>query len=743
MEPQMFATKPIREPHASEKKRMGRILVVEDSPFQALQLQRVLEGECYIVEIARDGEKGFDLFHKSDFDLVISDILMPGISGFELCRKIKDDPASRNMPVILLTSLTDPMDIVKGLESGADNFITKPYQVDYLLGRVKAILDIKALRNEGEQRIGHEVIFLGQKLTINSDKEQILGLLMATFEDVVRTNRQLQASQAERKKIQEALQNAHDELERRVEQRTAELLLTNSRLHQEMSDREKAESTVFQLAAIVESSDDAIVGLNLDGLIQTWNSGAQKLYGYAALEVMGKPFSILVPSERANRLVDRLAKIKCGTHVEAHETMRIRKDGTLVDVSAQFSAIKDRNGTIIGISSINHDITEQKKLKDQFRQAQKMEAFGQLAGGVAHDFNNLLTVIGGYSDLLLSNSLPAESSRGLIEEIKKAGDRAAGLTRQLLAFSRQQVLAPTVLDLNAIVRDTEKMLKRLIGEDIELTSVLDLTLARVMADPGQIEQVVMNLAVNARDAMPQGGKLTIETGNVDLDDSYAQLGPEVKPGRYATLAVSDTGCGMNEATKQRLFEPFFTTKEVGKGTGLGLATVYGIVKQGSGFIQVYSEPGVGSTFKVYFPSVKEKRSSDKAPSGHSKAATGTETLLLVEDEDGVRQFTRRVLLRHGYTVLEASQATEAIRICEQHSGPIHLIVSDVVMPGMGGRKLAEHLITLRPEIKVLYVSGYTDDSIVRHGVVAAETAFLQKPFTPVALAKKVREVLDQ
>jgi signal transduction histidine kinase len=384
-----------------------------------------------------------------------------------------------------------------------------------------------------------------------------------------------------------------------------------------------------------------------------------------------------------------------------------------------------------------------RQTEEQFRQVQKMEAIGRLAGGVAHDFNNLLTIILGYSDLMLGKLDPGDSMRELIVQIKSAGDRAASLTRQLLAFSRQQVLAPKILDLNVIVTDTEKMLRRLIGEDITLATALDPRLGLVKADPGQIEQVIMNLVVNARDAMPEGGKLTIETRNVELDEIYAQGHPEVRRGDYAMLGVSDTGCGMDETIKARIFEPFFTTKGAGKGTGLGLATVYGIVKQSGGSIYVYSEVGRGTSFKIYLPLVEEKIPSAKCQTDLRKVPPGKETLLLVEDEEAVRAITRHVLQLCGYTILEASHGAEAIKICENNPGPIHLLMTDVVMPGMGGRQLAETLLSRQPDMKVLYLSGYTDDAVVRHGVLEAGANFLQKPFTPGSLAQKVREILDR
>jgi CheY-like chemotaxis protein len=381
-------------------------------------------------------------------------------------------------------------------------------------------------------------------------------------------------------------------------------------------------------------------------------------------------------------------------------------------------------------------------LEEQFRHAQKMEAVGRLAGGVAHDFNNLLTVINGYSDLLLEGLSTSDPARGHLEEIKRAGERAALLTRQLLAFSRKQILEPKVLDLNGVLDGLDKMLRRLIGEDIELATIRGPELGQVMADPGQIEQILMNLAVNARDAMPQGGKLTIETSNADLDDAYARRHAVVIPGRYVMLAVSDTGIGMDAETQSHIFEPFFTTKEKGKGTGLGLATVFGIVKQSRGNIWVYSEPGRGTTFKVYLPQVKKAAERVQAGQAPGRADGGSETILVVEDEESVRALAVRILQKHGYKVLETISVEQALVIGERYRMPIDLLLTDVVMPGMRGPELAERLARSHPEMKVLYMSGYTDNAIVNHGVLAAGTAFLQKPFTPGALARQVREVLQ-
>jgi nitrogen-specific signal transduction histidine kinase/CheY-like chemotaxis protein len=397
---------------------------------------------------------------------------------------------------------------------------------------------------------------------------------------------------------------------------------------------------------------------------------------------------------------------------------------------------------VIGLIGISRDVTELNRLEEQFRQAQKMEAVGRLAGGVAHDFNNLLTGINGYCELVFNRLRADDPSRELLAEIRKCGERAATLTRQLLAFSRKQVLQPQVVSLNTLLGELLKLLKRLIGEDIELALVPGAALGLAKVDPGQFEQAVINLAVNARDAMPRGGRLTIETHNAELAEGYAERYPEVRPGRYVLVVVRDSGQGMDEATKARIFEPFFTTKEPGKGTGLGLAMVYGFVKQSGGHIEVESEPGRGATFKVYLPRAEETTPSAKSSPSLLQMPKGTETVLLVEDEDAVRALSKLVLQSSGYTVLEARDGQEGVWVAQQHQGPIHILVTDLVMPRLSGQQLAVLLVQARPHLRVLFMSGYTDEAVLRHGVFEADAAFLQKPFNAIGLARKVREVLD-
>jgi two-component system, cell cycle sensor histidine kinase and response regulator CckA len=423
------------------------------------------------------------------------------------------------------------------------------------------------------------------------------------------------------------------------------------------------------------------------------------------------------------------------------ECQLYRKDGSQMWVSTHIRAII-KDGVVVRYEGMTEDITKRKLLEAQLLQAQKMEAVGLLAGGVAHDFNNALSVITGYSGLLQMRFPVGDPSSRYVEEISKAANRAATLTRQLLAFSRKQVIQPVTLDLNNVISDMEKMLRRLIGEDIEIVIKRDPSLARVKADPGQVEQILMNLAVNARDAMLHGGQLIVETANVELDETYVRRHAYFKPGRYVTLSFSDTGCGMDKETQARIFEPFFTTKEPGRGTGLGLSTVYGIVKQNEGYIRVYSEPGKGATFKIYLPQVQGAAQAPIYAQVPAVLPRGSGTVLLVEDEEALRTLARNSLESHGYSVLEAGNGEAAMAMAEGHAGPIELLLTDVIMPGISGRELANRLSAIRPEIKILYMSGYAHDLVARYGALDPETLLLEKPFTLRALLTKVQQALQ-
>ncbi len=511
-------------------------------------------------------------------------------------------------------------------------------------------------------------------------------------------------------------------------------------VYQDVTDRRRAEALQARLAGIVASSDDAIIGLTPAGVVETWNPGAERLYGYAEEEAVGRSVAFLLPPDRASDLPDLTERLARGEHVPPFETVRLRKDGTRVEVSLRLSPQIDAAGRLTGYSAIARDITERRRLEAQLRQAAKMEAVGRLAGGVAHDFNNLLTVINGFSELALE-ALPADAAaRPLVEQVRKAGDRAAALTRQLLAYGRKQILHPQTLDLGALVTDLGAMLRRLIGEDIALT--LDPAPVRVVADPGQVSQVVLNLAVNARDAMPRGGRLTVRTVSRPLPAGVTADGGAIRAGRYAVLEVADTGVGMPDEVKARAFEPFFTTKGIGEGTGLGLAMVYGIVTQSGGHVVLDSAVGRGTTFRVCFPAVESAGPASGERQLPVAPARGTERVLLVEDDDRVRALAAHVLRAAGYDVVEAATGERALAEVEAREPAVDVLVTDVVMPGMGGRELADRLSAARPGLRVLFTSGYTDDAVVRNGVEQDAVQFLQKPYTPAVLVAKMREVLD-
>jgi PAS domain S-box-containing protein len=516
-------------------------------------------------------------------------------------------------------------------------------------------------------------------------------------------------------------------------------------LAQDVTARREAEEALRLRDRAIQAVTQGILITNSDqpdNPIVYASPGFFRLTGYEAEEVIGRNCRFLQGKDTDPAAVTRLRHaIQVGEPCTV-ELLNYRKDGTSFWNELSISPVRDVTGRLTHFVGVQADVTARRSLEEEFRQAQKMEAVGQLAGGVAHDFNNLLTIINGYGEILLESHPPGDPYRDLIAEILKAGERSTGLTRQLLAFSRQQILVPQILDLNVVVADTERMLRRLIGEDICLATTLDPALWPVRADPGQIEQVLMNLAVNARDAMPEGGKLTIETRNVDLDDTYVRAHTDARAGPHVLLSVTDAGCGIPPELMAQVFEPFFTTKEVGKGTGLGLATVYGIVKQSGGYIGMHSEVGVGTTLEVYLPRAEVTGAPSRASPRSKIRLRGKETVLIAEDEDGVRALTRRVLVGCGYTVLESANGSEAVRVASGHDGPIHLLISDVIMPGMGGRGVAKQVAERHPETRVLFMSGYTDDAVIRHGVLREGVNFLQKPFSPAALASKVRQALD-
>jgi PAS domain S-box-containing protein len=496
-----------------------------------------------------------------------------------------------------------------------------------------------------------------------------------------------------------------------------------------------------RLETVIQASPFAIVAMDLAGNVQSWNLAAERIFGWRSEEVIGQPPPFITP-EHSEEFQDKIARTAAGDLVANLERRRCRKDGTSIDVAVWTAPLRDAQASVCGIIAAITDVSEKKGLEEQLRHSQKMEAVGRLAGGVAHDFNNLLTIINGYGHMMLKSLPVSDRLHNHAEEILKAGNQAAALTAQLLAFSRRQIIQPKSIDLNHVITDIEKMLRRVIGEDIVFRTDLSPALQRVKADPNQMGQVLINLAANARDAMPRGGMLTVTTENVTLSEREGTELAGLPAGSYVKLTVSDTGEGMSAETRSHLFEPFFTTKEIGKGTGLGLSSVYGSVRQNGGGISVSSERGKGTTFSIYLSQLQETAQTETAVAARNGAGGGSETILLVEDEPALRNMLRATLANAGYRVLEASDGADAFWKWEKEAGSIHLLITDVVMPLVNGRELARRLGQLAPRMQVLYMSGYAADVIAYHGILEAGTHFIQKPFLPDALRIKVRDVLD-
>ena len=754
------------------------ILVVDDIESNRDTLRDLLEADFRIIE-APDGPSALQLASETQPDLVLLDVMMPGMDGFELCRRMRADEHLAEAPVIMVTALDDQASRLAGIEAGADDFVTKPFNRVEMRARVRTITRLNRYRRLHESRMAlseseSRFIQLSDCMPVigwsakpdgfidyyNKRWYEVTGLPESDGgdeswtpvihpEDLKKATERWYASvhSGQSYELKFRLKDWKSGSFRWQIAQARPIRTKDGKIIRwygtctDIHKQKLAEESDRRLASIIESSQDAIISKTLDGVVMTWNHAAERIYGYVAEEMVGQSISKLLSTEYQQLLPQILATLKSGESLRELVTHEVRKDGTPITVSLSISPIKDDFGSITSISMIARDISEHKRLEDQLRQSQKMDAVGRLAGGVAHDFNNLLTVILGRAELTDKRPGLDDSVRRNIKLIHQTATRAAVLTRQLLQFSRQQVLQPQVLELNSIVPDMQEMLRRLVSEDIDLIIKLNPKAARIKADPGQIEQVVMNLVVNARDAMPNGGKLTIQTSNVDLDEEYCRTHEDATPGEYVMLSVGDTGSGMDENTRAYIFEPFFTTKEMGKGTGLGLSTVYGIVKQAGGNIYVYSEIGQGTIFKVYFPAVTEQVHGAKTSSS-LPATGGGETILLVEDEDGIRELLNEILMEKGYTVLLASDGEQAIQCSKDHKKEIHLLLTDVVMPKMNGKEVAVKLSQKRGDLKVLFMSGYTSETIINRGVLDEGIEFLEKPFTPQSVALRVRAVLD-
>jgi two-component system cell cycle sensor histidine kinase/response regulator CckA len=648
--------------------RQARILVVDDEENDRQILEVLLKAEGFDIQTAASGPEALALIAKAPPDLILLDVMMPDMDGYQVAETITSDRALVPIPIIMVTVLDDREAMMHALAAGAEDVLIKPVHRAELTVRVRNLLRLKAY---GDQ-----------------------------------------------------LGRYSQSLEREVDARAAALIASEQRYR-----------------ALFENAQDAIALLTPDGVVREMNQRWADIVGVPREELTGRHVRDFAAPGDESKNSRSYQQMVASDDVISSALKIATRDGSKLLMEFSHSTFEVAGEKLV--LAIGRDVTEKRQLEEQLRQAQKLEVIGQLAGGVAHDFNNILTAILGFCELLLMDLGPEHAGCTDVLEIKTAGERAAGLTRQLLAFSRKQILQADVLDINGVVKGMEAMLRRLIAANIDLVVSLQGKIGAIKVDPTQLEQIVINLVVNASDAMPRGGKLTIETSNVHLDEHYRGHHLPVAPGDYVMLAVSDTGVGMDEATSQRVFEPFFTTKELGKGTGLGLATVYGIVKQSGGDIWIYSEPGHGSAFKVYLPAVTAPVSAAvTAVPTPETVRMGSEVILLVEDDEAVRRLARLILERTGYRIIEAGNPKEALKAAQLFGDKIDLLVSDLIMPESEGPPLFDRLLRVHPGLRVLYISGYADEAVVRHGVIVAGTPFLQKPFTPFALNVKVREVLE-
>jgi two-component system cell cycle sensor histidine kinase/response regulator CckA len=692
------------------------VLIVDDVDTNRKLLRITLQSAGHGTTEAVDGIDALDVLSRRSFDAIISDILMPRMDGYRLCHEVRRIEALKGILFIFYTStFTASADEKLALEMGADRFLRKPSPLKEILA---------ALEPAGGE--GRQTDVPPRQSVARNDIAE-LGALQGYSEVLVR---KLEHRNAELQLVRDQLIRTNTELLSRSEE------LRASRL--------RLEVTANQLQSLFDNLDDIFFSVDMGAArFLRISPAVERVLGVRAEAFAGNPQlwrDLVLPADRS-QIEQAEAELRAGNRWQSE--LRVQHpEGSPFWVLAKIKPLVDASGALIRIDGVVSDITARKQLEAELLHSQKLEAVGRLAGGITHDFNNFLSVILGFSELVLEALEPGNRLRSHVEEIVRAGHGASGLTRQLLAFSRKQVLDPAIFDLNCAVKDVETILRRLIGEDIQLATRLDPELKLIRADPGQIDQVIINLAVNSRDAMPLGGRLTIETENVELDSAYVLDHVSVPPGKYVMLAVSDSGCGMDRETQARLFEPFFTTKEPGKGTGLGLATVYGIVKQTEGHIWVYSEVGKGTTFRIYLPPAQREDRVATAFSTEPAALRTGSTILVAEDDEAVRRVVVAFLAGAGYTVLEAGNGAEALQTAVQPGQTIDLLLTDTIMPGMNGRVLAQALKQLRPDVKVLYMSGYTGDAVVLHDLLESGDAFLQKPFGSAALLRKISEALN-
>jgi PAS domain S-box-containing protein len=697
---------------------MFQLLIVEDSQTQAELLRETLEEAGFSVVVAGDAESALELIEVKTVDLVISDIVMPGMSGYELCRRIKSSSKHGSVPVMLLSSLNEPMDIIRGLESGADNFLTKPYKPEQLVARSRTILQNRALRNRSAV-FGVEISFLGKTFTITSEKEQILDLLISTFEDTVQANRELQRHRAELAAAKLKLEEYARALEGRV------------RLSEE------------KFRGFLSASPDVVLVTDEALRIVLASERVEAVFGYTPDELLGRPVDSLMPERyrgvHAGHAQAFLGAPRIREMAVGLELRGLRKDGSEFPVEISLSPHQSAEGLVV-IAAVR-DVTERVQMEELLRHAQRLEAMGQLTGGLAHDFNNLLGVVIGNLDVIASRRIDAVAP--FVENALEAADRGAGLVKQLLAFARRQPLAPEQIDVHERAQKTIALLESVLGSKVTIRHNIDPQTSHITADRAQLEAALLNLAVNARDAMPDGGTLTLECRNVVLDAEYAAGHVEVTPGNYVVITVSDTGTGMPPEIQAKIFEPFFTTKG-NKGTGLGLSQVFGFAKQSGGHLTVYSEVGHGTTFRLYLPVVGSDVGPplDDSQPRASGTRDGNETILLVDDNEAMREVAALQLRALGYDVIVADGPTHALEVLKS-ARTVDLLLTDVVMPGeIDGRELAVRARAIRPGLNLLFTSGFAESALADAIRSDFSAAILSKPYRRADLAQRLRCVLE-
>ncbi|HLY57475.1 MAG TPA: response regulator [Stellaceae bacterium] len=697
---------------------MARILIVEDSPTQAAKLEFILNGHGFDTETARNGAEAMGLVRARPPDVVVSDIVMPGVTGYELCRQIKAEFVEHQIPVVLVSSLNEPMDIIRGLECGADNFLTKPYEEQHLIDRITALLRNREIRSAKRLSLGVDIVFLGQRLTITSEKEQILDLLISSFEDTVRANRELQASRAE-------LAIAHERIEdyaRRLE--------------------DKVRVSEEKFALLMETAHDAIIVLDHSGVVREANLKFEELIGRPKSNILGASYAALLDADAAGEQPPSLASLLASPGTRVVDLSLRREDGSQIWVDLSASRV-DLAGERL-IMMIVHDVTDRKNTEAQFRQLQKMDALGRLTGGVAHDFNNLLGIIVGNADAIVEKAGEDQFMGELAQEVLSAALRGAELTKRLLAFARMQPLDPKRLDIGAVLPGVATMLRRTLGATIEVRMDAAPSLWPIKADQSQVEDALLNLSINARDAMPDGGTLLIEASNEILDEEYAAENLDVVPGAYVLLAVSDTGTGIAPEIIERILEPFFTTKPPGQGTGLGLSMVYGFVKQSGGHLKIYSEIGHGTTIKLYLPRAEgaDTEALPTSATDHLQRGGG-ERILVVDDSAELRAVTIRMLEGLGYRTVEAVNAAAALQLLEAGER-FDMLFTDIVMPGgISGEQLIDRARELQPGLPALLTSGYSEVFASGQNMAVAGVGVVRKPYRKVELAARIRDVLSR